>query len=100
MEASPWEAAPLRPYLRSTMSKTQSRQSELVIEFRRYKQDLTHDEIRTIVSLNVLSFFLNHVTEQFTGCSAEETAAFPRKAEQSKQRQGTCIEVSRSLVRF
>lgn len=49
------------------------------------------DAIKIIVSLNVLSFFLNHVTEQFAGCSAEETAEFPRKTEQSKQRQGTCI---------
>lgn len=57
MEASPWEAAPLRLSLRSTMSKTQLQQSELVIEFRRYTQN-TIQSSEIIVSLNLLSFFL------------------------------------------
>lgn len=57
MEAFLWEAALLRLSLRSTMSKTQLQQSELVIGFRRYTQD-TIQSSEIIVSLNLLSFFL------------------------------------------
>lgn len=57
MEASLWEAAPLRLSLRSTMSKTQLRESELDIEFRRYTQD-TIQSSKIIDSLSLLSFFL------------------------------------------
>lgn len=57
MEAFLWEAALLRLSLRSTMSKTQLQQSELVIGFCRYTQD-TIQSSEIIVSLNLLSFFL------------------------------------------
>lgn len=62
MEASLWGAAPLRLSLRSTMSKTQLQQSELVIEFHRYTQD-TIQSSEITVSLNLLSFFLFNISQ-------------------------------------
>lgn len=62
MEASLWEAALLRLSLRSTMSKTQLQQSELVIEFHRYTQD-TIQSSEILVSLNLLSFFLFNISQ-------------------------------------